>query len=82
MTADPRAEDARIVRADAVIYCAGFDNTNEKENSDRTFAPVSYTHLDVYKRQEQRRREFGVVDGVGVVLTFDRHAVVVVPKRG
>lgn len=30
MTADPRAEDARIVRADAVIYCAGFDNTNEK----------------------------------------------------
>ena len=27
---------------------------------------------------EQRRREFWVVDGVGVVLTFDRHAVVVV----
>ena len=27
---------------------------------------------------EQRRREFGVVDGVGVVLAFDRHAVVVV----
>ena len=38
MTADPRAEDARIVRADAVIYCAGFDSSNEKENSDRTFA--------------------------------------------
>lgn len=33
-----RAEDATIAQADAVIYCAGFDSSNERENHDRTFA--------------------------------------------
>lgn len=35
---DSREDDAKIAAADAVVYCAGFDSTCEKENADRTFA--------------------------------------------
>ena len=34
----PAEQAQTIAAADAVVYCAGFDQTSESENSDRTFA--------------------------------------------